>query len=649
MADLMQVGLSGLLAFQRALGTTSNNIVNASTPGYSRQRVELGTQSPSVMGEGYLGNGVIVAGIGRVYDRFLADQLIRQTAGNGQQERLYGLASQVDGLLGDDRSGLAPALDDFFAALQDLSADPASLAARQALIGQGESLGARFNDLYAELDSQRRGLNDEIESTVAQINSLASGIADLNDQIRVAQASTQGEPNDLLDVRDRMLTDLAALVAVDTAVQGDGTVNVFIGNGQALVVGTRAERLEAVSNRYDPGRLEVAYGNSGVQISQALTGGSLGGVLEFRDTVLNPALDGLGRVAAGLAGSVNAQHALGVDLDGAPGGTFFNSPSPVAMDAADNTGDGALALAYADTEALRATEYRLERNGAAYTLIRLDDDSETDLSSLGFPGAAVTVDGLEISLASGTIADGDSFLIQPVRRGAAQIDMALSDPRRLAAAAPLSAVADAANAGNGRVGPMAVTDTAMLPLADNNGPVTLTFRDDTGGGQPGYVVSDSGGTIGVLDYDPATESSGKEVVLPSPYDGIGFTLGGTPVDGDSITLDDTPAGSADNGNALALAALQTAALLDQGGSTLGEAYSGVVTDVATATSRAGMARDAQAALLAQTSASREAVSGVNLDEEAADLLRYQQAYEASAQIISVAESLFQTVLGALRS
>ena len=639
MADLLATAVSGLLSYQRALNTTSHNIANVNTPGYSRQRVEMSAAPPQYLGGNYVGTGVQVERVRRVYDEFLAEQVRTSTSLEAQHRSMHDLALQIDNMLADTESGIAPAMQEFFDSLQDLSTDPASTAARQVVLSQGESLTARFNDLAARLDALREGVNTNLTVQVDEINTLAAGLADVNEDILNAPTGPSGAVSgDLLDRRDQLLNELSELVSVTTLEQSDGTLNVFIGTGQSLVSGTSAQRLDTATDPYDPTRLRVSYvGPSGtsVDITSQITGGKLGGTLEFRDQVLDPAINQLGRVAIGLAESFNDQHALGQDLDGNLGGDFFATASPEVLPHSGNTGDGDVGVSIADASALTTSNYRLERSGTDYSLVRLSDGAITDLDAGGFPGGAVTVDGLEISLSPGTtIDDGDTYLLRPTRTAAEDLELAITHTNDIAAAAPVRTAAAVGNTGTAKVS--AGTVDAPPPVDVNlQQTVTITFDDPpttfdvsgTGTGNPTDVAYTSGAAIS--------------------YNGWTIQITGTPAAGDSFTIEANDSGVSDNRNALLLAQVHESESLDGGTTSLVEAYGGMVAEVGARTHRADLSQKAHLASKDQAIAAHQAVSGVNLDEEAANLIRYQQAYQAAAQAISVTNTLFQSILSAV--
>jgi flagellar hook-associated protein 1 FlgK len=630
------MGSSALLSLQRAISTTGQNISNVNTEGYSRQRVNFATQPPQFSGGAYIGNGVTVDSIERFYDQFLAAEVRDHTSSQARFQTFYDLSSRLDNLLADPATGLGPTIESFFGALQDVANNPASLPERQVLLGEAQVLADRFQYLdsnFRDLDAQ---LNGRIEASVGDINALAQNIASLNQQVAQAFAAAQGQPpNDLLDERDQLVRELSQRIDVTVVDTSGGAINVMIGNGQPLVVGNTAQALQTGSSPVDSTRLIVGVGNPGgtlTDLERFLNGGELGGLLDFRSQVLDPAMNQLGLVATGITAVVNEQHSLGMDLNGLPGGDFFRPLEAAFTAQASNSGGSSIGVSISDARALTGADYRLQFDGAQWTLTNLD----TGAAQSG-PGP-FSVDGVDISVA-GAPAAGDSFVIQPTGQNAALFGLALSDPRSIAAASPLRAGAEPANVGSGAISGLAVNDTAGLPLA---GPVTLTFNPDAlGVGQPGFDVTGIGG--GPLAYNPATES-GKNFVLG----GFEFAVTGAPGAGDALTIVNNVNGTGDNRNALALAQLQTSNTLLGGTASFQDAYGGMVADIAVQTRQAETGSRTENVLLQQAVASRDSVSGVNLDEEAANLIRFQQAYQAAAQMIAVADQLFQTLLSATR-
>lgn len=637
--DVLNTAITGLLAFQRGLSVTGHNVANVNTAGYSRQTALLVTNNPLFSGSGYIGNGVKVQTVTRAYDSFVLSQLRSSTASNSQLQQYYTLASEVDNIFADTQAGLSPSLSSFFEAIQGVAQNPTSVPARQVLLSQGQSLAARFQYIDDRLESMRKNVNTQIETVVDEINSYAASIADLNAQIATAQGSALGQaPNDLLDQRDELIRQLAERVAVTTVAQDDGAVNVFIGTGQTLVLGEAVNTLAATQNVYDATRLEVGFvaGATITTVSNIITGGSLGAALAFRSEILDTSQNTLGQIAIGLSRTFNDQHALGMDLYGNLGGDFFlpiDATSPQVYGSSTNTGTGQLAAVIDDVAALTASDYRLDYDGATYTVTRLSDNTSV-YSGAALPGT-IASEGFTLSLTAGAIAAGDRFLIQPTRKGGNTIGMALTNPSAVAVAAPVRSAAALANTGTGSVS--APTVNGPPPVNANLlQPVTITFT-----GPNTYNVNGvgTGNPVGVV-YTPGADIT---------YNGWTIQISGAPAALDVFTVSANTNGYNDNRNAQALADAMNSEVLNASSASFLDVYGQLVADVGTSTHRADLDRTAQSALLEQVTARRDSVSGVNLDEEAANMLRFQQAYQAASQMVSVSGSMFQTLLAAIRS
>ncbi len=637
MADSLNIGTSALLSLQRAISTTGHNIANVNTEGFSRQRVEFATQPAQRFGDTFIGTGVTTSSITRDFNQFLTQDVRARTSASTGLDTFRDLASRMDGLLADPDAGLGPALEGFFGSVQNVANNPASLPERQVMIGEAQVLADRFENLDERFRDINAEVNLRIENAVRDINSLAQSVASLNDQIVTATAQSGGQPpNDLLDARDQAINRIAERVDVTTVTQDDGAINVLIGNGQPLVIGFNASALQTSRDPLDVTRTTVQFTGAGSQtdIGRFISGGELGAAIEFRESVLDDARRELGLLASGVAFTFNEQHRKGVDINGQPGGDFFRPPEATVVASSANAGNATVAVAIDDPAGLTGDEYRLSFDGAQYTL----RNTVTGAAQTG-PGPGFTVDGVEITV-SGTPSAGDNFQIQPVAQSASLFDVVITAPGEIAAANPVRSAASGGNGGSAQLSDIRIDDPATLPLAS---PVTLTFNPDAlGAGVPGYDVTGIAG--GPIAFDPATDSNGIDATLG----GFGFTLGGTPQAGDSFTLENNVDGTGDNRNALAMAALQTATTLNGGTASYQDAYAGLVADVAVETRRATSAADTEAVLLDQAISARDSASGVNLDEEAANLIRYQQAYQAAAQVISVSDTLFQTLLAATR-
>ncbi|HKJ75415.1 MAG TPA: flagellar hook-associated protein FlgK [Alphaproteobacteria bacterium] len=657
MADLFGSGVSGLLAYQRAIATTGHNISNVNTDGYSRQQVEMSTRIPQPSGAGYIGSGVKVDNVRRMYDQFVTEQVQNHTSQDGYLNKFYDLASQVDNLLADPDAGLDPAVQDFFNSINGLADNPSSTSARQVVLSQAESLTERFHSVDGRLASLEDSANTRLENIVGEINALADSIAEVNKNIGLARDLAGGSPpNDLLDQRDELLRRLSEYVPVSTVEQEDGAVNVFVGNGQTLVLNDDAQGLGTTRNAFDASRLEITAGRSGdgPVISDQLKGGEIAGVLDFRSEVLDPTRNKLGRIAVGIAQSMNDQHQLGMDLNNELGDDFFtvaglSTPSR-ALDHSANDGSTTVTYQVNDASSLTESDYRLEYlGGNQYELTRLSDSTVLDTFTLGgggYPDTYTSSEGFTIT-ADSAPQTRDRFLIQPTRTGAEDIEPAVDNVKDIAAALPIRGEKDVGNLGNAELGNLAVGAGTDLPTVFAEGPVTLTF--DAAANE--FDVTTASGPSGTLAYDPSTVSSADfdlGTALGADYADIGLTISGTPLDGDTFTISKNADAVSDNRNALELAGLQETGILENQSTTFQSAYGQMVSEVGTRTHQLDINSEAQKTLLKQAEATREGISGVNLDEEAANLSRFQQAYQASAQVINAAQSMFDTLLNAVR-
>lgn len=641
-SNILSIGQSALNAAQVGISVTGHNIANAATPGYNRQVIVQGASLPQNFGVGFLGQGVEISTVKRIYNDYLGAQVQTTQTAKSSLDSYYAEIKQINNMLADPDAGLSPALQSFFSGIQEFSSNPASIPSRQAALSSADILASRLNGMADQLKGISQGVNTQILSSVSSINTSAQQIAQLNDAISRAQRATGQPPNDLLDQRDQAILDLSKEIKVTVVKQSDGGYNVFIGNGQPLVVGEKAFSLTNVVSPTNPEKIEVAYQTStgGLVVvgESGLAGGRLGGLIEFRSKTLEPAQNALGQVAIGLASSLNAQHQLGVDLNGAAGSALFSVAPPVVNASGNNTGNAVISASIGNANALTTSDYKLDYNGTNYTLTRLSDNAATTFAS--FPQ---TVDGVNLNLASGTVLAGDIFLIRPTVNGASGFGVAITDPRRLAAAAPVLAASTAANTGSGTISAGAVNASYLAsPLAAS---LTLTYSAGTNqlSGFPATqaVTVTSGGTSTVFAAGtPVTYTAGATV----SFGGISFTLNGTPANADSFTISPNTSGVGDNRNALLMGSLQTAKTLGNGSSDFQGAYSQLVSRIGNKTRELEVTSSATGRLLTETKSALQNESGVNLDEEATSLLRYQQAYQAAAKVMQIASEMFDMLL-----
>ncbi len=620
------IGLSGLRVAQYGLATTSHNISNVNTEGYSRQRITMETRPGQNFGFGFVGKGVNPQGVQRIADDFLVSQLRNAVGGEANAAVLGDLLEQIDNQLA---SGLLPAsVQDLFDAMGDANDDPALIATREVLLERAQAMLDRLSDQERQMNDMSRMVNARIGTTVNEINALSEAIARVNADIaRSASSAFNAQPNDLFDQRDQLLSELSELTAVQLQYRDDNMVNVVIGNGQLMVVGDQASTLGTAPNALDVSRTEVVYrsGSTTTQVTQAMSGGELGALLDFRDDVLDPARSAIGRLGISVAVSLNEQQVQGMDLNGQLGEDFFVLPEPTFGGPATNTGAIDVSFDTANVDALTTSDYRLTSDGVNLSLQRLSDGQVTTLSGAG----PFNVDGLIIDITAAPAA-GDEWLLQPTKFAPRGLALALTDPRTVALASPVQTTAGIGNVSDAVIGRASVLDRDNAALLTT---VDLVFNDPP-------TTFQLNGAGALIPY-----SSGADIDL----NGWRVQITGTPAAGDTFTVSSNVGGVGDNGNGLLMAGLAQESVMIGGTATFGEAYGELIGDIGSRTQQNRISRDALGALRESAQARREALSGVNLDEEAANLLRYQQAYQAAAQVISVASTTFEALIGAVRN
>jgi flagellar hook-associated protein 1 FlgK len=651
MASIINTGISALNAFKRQMETTGHNIANVNTDGYSRQRVQFGSRPAEATPQGFIGSGTEITSIRRSYDDYLAGRVRSYNASHEEFAIYEQRANQIDNVIADASAGLDSMMQQFFASVNDVADDPSSIPTRSVMINRAEQLTDRFNALDNWFTDIRNQLNRDLEREANEINSLASSLAQVNARVASLNGIGSGVPNDVLDERDRLVDDLSRYTTVSTVEQSDGAMNVFIGTGQSLVVGSTFSTLsvEQGSEATDRRELHIRQGNGPkIDVTAQMTGGSLGGLLRFRDEVLDESHNALGRVAIGMAEYFNAEHRTGMDYDGDLGGNFFSALQPTPASANKGNASGsAVTLGFADVSALTTHEYQLSYDGSAWSMRDLNTGRVVSLSGTGSAADPLVGDGISITVVAASA--GDSYRLRPTREAAADIGVLVNNARDIAAAEAVLASASTTNAGTGVIGAGAQVSRVASP-SRLTAPLTLQFnaaanRFDIYSGSP-----PSGGAIGSVAYNPATDT-GSTLTVPGSITGLGdysFSMNGTPADTDRFVLSDNSGASGDNRNARRLADLQAANLMIGGTATLANTYGSMVADVGTKTHQAANNATIQQHLLSQAESAKAEVSGVNLDEEAADLVRFQQAYQAAAQVINVANTLFDSLLGAVR-
>ena len=744
MTGLFNTAISGIHAAQYGMATTEHNITNQNTPGFSRQRNVQATNIPMLTGSGYIGRGTNVLTVERIYDQFLNTQINRAQTSSSELTAYYDQIAEIDNMLADTKAGLSPALQDFFTGLSQMSANPAQIPSRQAMLSSAQSLTSRYQGLETRLSQIYEGLNTRLKTQVDTVNAYAQELSNVNQNIITAQASIGQPPNDLLDQRDHIVGELNKLVQITTTTNSDGSLNAFFGTGQQLVVSTNVMTLTAEPSEADASRIAIGLKNIGGNIQELpeslITGGTLGGLLKFRTETLDRVNNDLGRNAASLALTFNAQYKLGQDLQGHQAGDtdfigdFFNISGPVVKSNIRNLGDAVMEAAFApasidgvytltntggnytlthqatgrlipaagetaitnlavlqarvssekinltgvtlaDGESstlytpaasdsnyytkLTTSDYRIDFDGNRYTATRLSDNKQWSAANTPTAGlSALSADlqsseGFSLSLKTGTLAAGDSFVVKPTAEMARNLTInpkASTDVRLLNAAMPFRTLASNTNTGTGKISSgAAVHGFGANSIAQN---VTVTYQETGGNKTLAFAGLPADTNISVTSGDQTTVRPGPSIPWENgariSFNGISFTMTGEPHNNDTFNIARNAAGVSDNRNALALGKLQTQNTMSGKTTTYQGAYAQLVSDTGNKTRQISVSLDAQNALLDKTQAARESLSGVNLDDEAANLVRYQQAYQASAKALSIGSGLFQELLNAIR-
>ena len=625
MSSVLSTGTGALLAFQRALATTSHNVANLNTVGYSRQRVDFATADPQQMGYGTVGNGTRIADIRRVADQLAISRLLDSGGELARLKQLSGMADRVNALFSDAATNVAGVWSNFFDTVSGLSSNAAGTADRQNMLDGGKALANRFVQLNTHLNNLNSEVNNGLLAGATEVNRLAQEIAQINGAIGTNIATAAP---DLLDRRDQLITQLIGYTGGTAVIQDGGIMNVYTAGGNALVVGTTATKVTTVADPYQPERLQLALETQGntIRLDPKAVGGQIGGLLEFRDTVLTPAQAELGKLAVGLAESFNQVHHQGVDLYGQLGGDFFNIGNPRVTANNANTGTASLSATYGDLGKLDAQNVVLQFDGTNWKASRADTGANVPLTGTGTAADPLVINGVKL-VVGGTPAANDRFLLQPTAGVAGSMEVAITDPSRIAAAAAVKGAAATSNTGTGKLSGVTVSDSTNANLRN-----------------PAAIVFTSATTYTIDGGPPQTYTPGQTISA----NGWSFVLDGVPKNGDTFNITPTPAGSSDNSNATKLSKVESAKAFNAGTVTLGGALGGLTTQVGAAARSAEYSLGAQQVIADQAQAARDEVSGVNLDEEAADMLRLQQAYQAASQLISTADSMFQTILGAVR-
>jgi flagellar hook-associated protein 1 FlgK len=667
--SIFGIGVSALNSAQTGLATAEHNISNLTTPGFNRQQTVQQARQPQFTGAGFVGQGVEVGNVKRVYSEFLDKQVLQEQSLSSQLDSHYAQIRQIDNMLADPISGMAPSIQEFFSSVNNVSNSPESQSVRQAMIDNAQSLSSRFHSINQRLVDLNDGVNSQIRNAVIDVNSYAKQISTLNQNIVLAQAANGRPPNDLLDQRDHLIGDLNKVMKASVVKQSDGSFSVFVGTGQSLVVGAQAFTLKTVLSPGDPSKEDVVYinhdGSTSTIQQSSLSGGALGGLLAFRDKTLTNTQNGLGRVAMSIAGTFNEQHKLGQDLNGDLGEDFFVKPALLAINNNLNKGGATVMVSVAATKdysAMTGSDYELKFNGGtSYTLTRLSDNKITQ-----YPDSLPQepVDGLTMSMSGDAVA-GDKFLIRPTVNGASQINVALSDTSKIAAAAPIRTQSSLKNLGTGDISEATVNVGPVAPMealpSDKEGVVLIKPKEPDGSvdvrkpviisfNEPptSYrILGLDGEEVVEVSEDGATKQVAEYPYVPGQdisFNGWTVKITGAPVAGDIFAVGSNTNATADGRNGLILAGLQTKNTMSNGTTSYQGAYSQIVSDIGNKTRELEVTSKAQATMVEQTLQTQQSLSGVNMDEEAANLMRYQRAYQAAGKALQIANTMFDSIL-----
>lgn len=657
-SPLMTLGMRAMAANYAALQVTGHNIANANVQGYSRQRVELATALGQFSGAGYFGKGSDVETVTRSHNAFLSrEALTTRSLASMDAARLNQL-NQLETVFPPGENGLGYSTMQFLNAMSDLASRPGDTSSRQVVLARAEEMASRFASASGRVDQMQQLLREDLKTTVATVNELTKNIASVNQQIAAVRGLGQ-PPNDLLDERDRLIGQLSDQIKVSTVMADDGTIGIFAGGGQRLVLGAEAQPLKVVDSPSDASRAAIAIMDNGMPLrleQSTLGAGRLAGLLKFQDKDLVDAQLLIGQMAAAMAGAVNAQQRLGMNLHppagSVPAADLFQIGSPRAVPMAGNQKDASgayvaqVGLGITDPSQLKASEYELRADPAGapgvWQLTRLSDGVVRNVAN------GDEVDGFRLDIGTPAPSATDKFLLQPVTRAASTMAALLRDPRDIAAASQLTATVGSGNIGTASIAALTVTDNTVNPQHT----ASISFTNDSGA--YAWELRDRD-TNALVSSGTGNWTAGQPLPSPpdAPINGFQVQLSGVPRSGDTLTIEKTTNPASNNGNALALAALRDQTLVGRslapdgsyiGGATGTDAYASAMADIGVRVQGATAVSSISSSLATQAEQTRSSDAGVNLDEEAAKLIEFQQSYQAAAKVLQVAQSLFETLL-----
>jgi flagellar hook-associated protein 1 FlgK len=645
--SIFNIATSGLNAFQTALAVTGNNIANATNRGYSRQSISFTPSLSQKFGGSFVGTGVQVNSIYRNADQFANHQVRNSQSFKSQYESFYLQSSQIDKLLSQDGTSVSTSLQSFFDALSQLNNAPSTSASRDVAFNQSKLLVQQFSFLQTKLDESQASSTAQMSQAVGQINQLTLSIAGVNQQLKGNPTSPE-----LLDQRDELLKQLSNFVDITTFDQGDGTVNVAIATGEILVAGTEKRDLSVTAGANNSTKILLGNGAGQIDITAGINSGMLGGLLSYEHNILAQASQMLGQMAIGMAQTFNAQHKLGMDLNNQIGQNFFtdyNTPSLQlnrSAPANTNTGTGILSVNISDISQTKISDYQLVVSDTASNEVRLIRQSDGTSTTLTWssnppapPGGQVVIDGMTISVDNiANLTNSDSYNVMPTRGAARDLDLEITNASQIAMASPVATSSALSNTGSGQI----VLGTVLNTSAVNN-----QYRIDFISPTQFNLVDVTNNTVsGPLPFVPNTQNT---VQIPDSINpSYSITLSGIPATGDQFNAQYNTGGSGDNSNGLLLAGIQQGTIFSGGTESIFDRYSDLLVDVGGQTKLAKSSYEASNVLFDQAVDYQSTISGVNLDDEGVNLLKYKEAYTAAGKLLTVASELMNLLFDMMR-
>ncbi len=650
--NLYQTGVSGLLSAQQQLATTGHNIANVNTEGYSRQRAEQNPQLGLYNGDNYIGSGTYVTDIRRIYDEFAQkEQLLNQT-NLGFADGLNLSLDQLNNIVSSSGESINSSIEQFYVSINAIADDPSNLGLRNMALSQAGILASNFNSINSQFDQLEKSVNGEIEQIASQITEISQELANINDQVLQNKSfSETGQPNDLLDARDRLISELSQYTQVNAIEDQNGVLTVMIGNGTTLVSGKTAMAVEVKSGDPDPNQtsLELVSGSTRLVLDQTKVGGELGAKYQYRDENLKQARADIDRIATAISYTFNDLQAEGLDLNGQQGTDIFTDVNSTTLvqgrmqEFADNTGSLVGEIHITDLTQLSSDEFEIEYDGANYQLLNLNTGSTTTLGAAG-AGPFATTFGFEFVEGAGAPTAGDKFLVRPGENSASLMAQVLTNGEGIAASSAIEVTASDDNVSAGNVQITNVTDPIT---AQANAPLRVEVLESPAGTYTYNIYNDN--TNALLQTGAHTPPQTVVAGFAGAFDiEINGDLSGLAPNAPETFIINDAFGLGNGSNAFVMADTKEQGVINNGRETFNQNLAISTAKVGTDAKSAELVADTADALYTQSYNRNQEVKGVNLDEEAANLLKFQQAYQASSRIVSVASEIFDTLLAAAR-